>query len=177
MASLGRRQRVEASLNKCGKEEREFVAAKQKEVGNWKKFGVVRVKVIKRSEETIPDELNVMRMRWVLTRQSSSKAKPRLVIKGYEDRDLPPSVSASPTCSMHARNVVLLIAAHHVDPPADVRQILGVEADDFCKLVGPGYGTVNAPRSWWQRVRQDFKVLKASEMKLEPCVWGVHGKT
>ena len=143
-----------------------------------------------------------MRMRWVLTKKSSGEAKARLVIKGYEDRDLSVLATASPTCSRRARNFVLLIAAQngwklqkgdvtaaflqagateedrnsYVEPPPDVKKDIGMDDGDHCKLIGPGYGTVHAPRCWWQKVRADFKSLGTTGMKFEPCVWGIYNK-
>jgi hypothetical protein len=69
------------------------------------------------------------------------------------------------------------LTAIPVDPPKDVKRIIGMEDGDLCKLIGPGYGTVHAPRCWWQKVRTDFKNLGAAEMKFEPCVWGIYNKT
>ncbi len=109
-----------------------------------------------------------------------------LVIKGYEDWDLSALATASPTCSRWARNLVLLIAAQngwklqkgdvtaaflqagdteadrnsYVDPPNDVKNIIGMEDGDLCKLIGPGYGTVHAPRCWWQKSAPTLRTLE-----------------
>ena len=44
VTSAVRKQRVEVSLKNCTPEDRhKFYLAKQKEIGNWKKFGVLKV--------------------------------------------------------------------------------------------------------------------------------------
>ena len=53
-----------------------------------------------------------MRVRWILTRKTDGTAKARLVLLGYQDRDLDKLKSASPTASRRARNNFLQIAAH-----------------------------------------------------------------
>ena len=48
----------------------------------------------------------------------------------------------------------------YVEPPSDVKYSIGMKDVDLCKLIGPGYGTVHAPRCWWQKSAPTLRTVE-----------------
>ena len=82
----------------------------RKEIGNWLKYRAVQVVHSKATDEAKEGDQreNVMKMKWLLTRKEDGTAKARLIVLGFQDRDLAELQSASPTASRRARNLLLL---------------------------------------------------------------------
>ncbi|CAK0877495.1 unnamed protein product, partial [Prorocentrum cordatum] len=169
------------------------LAAMTKEVANWKQCkGLRRVPV-----SEVKDPADVIRCRWVLTRKSDGTAKARLVLLGYQTKDIGQEPTASPTASRRARNLLLTVAAANswtivkgdvisaFLQANDLKNNLFVEADEalsaefgvqpgqVLRVVKPGYGIGEAPRKCWQTVKQDFAKLGLQACDLEPCLWSL----
>ena len=97
-------------------------------------------------------------------------AKARLLVLGYEDPQLTDVARDSPTLSREGRSVVLQTIASMkwelqsfdirtaflrgqadpgnplaVEPPPELRRLMGLQANEVCDLVGNAYGRVDAP--------------------------------
>ena len=140
-------------------------------------------------------------MRWVLVIEPDGMAKASLVILGYTHHDLANLKTTSPTASRRARSLLLTLAAQHgwsfqkgdvtaaflqgrateegrgvyVNPPKEVRKILNMQDDETLLWVKSGYGTVHAPRCWWEAVTLDMMhKAKLKSMLLEPCLYAAY---
>ena len=111
-ASSKARARVEVNIKKLSADERaQFRAAQHKEMDQW--ISNDAISVCQRAG--IPKE-RVMTMRWVLTWKvaedtGETKAKARLVVKGFTDPDLTKIRSESPTLSRLSRQIILQLSA------------------------------------------------------------------
>ncbi|CAK0911327.1 unnamed protein product, partial [Prorocentrum cordatum] len=194
VANQKRKDKIEFHWGKLSPSEKaEFRNAMPKEVANWKQCkGLRRVPV-----SEVKDPADVIRCRWVLTRKSDGAAKARLVLLGYQTKDIGQEPAASPTASRRARNLLLTVAAANSwtivkgDVTSaflqanDLKKDLFVEADEalsaefgvqpgqVLRVVKPGYGIGEAPRKWWQTVQQDFAKLGLQACDLEPCLWSL----
>ena len=187
-ANQKRKDKIEFHWNKLGAtEEAEFRGAMDKEVGNWKKYKVLRPV----SAHEVKDPADVIRCRWVLTRKADGTAKARLVLLGYQTKDIGQEPAASPTASRRARNILPTVAAAHrwslikgdatsaFLEATDLKKDLFAEADEalalafgakpggVLRVVKPGYGIGEAPRKWWQTVKIDFAKLGLQACSLE----------
>ena len=147
-------------------------------------------------------------MRWVLTwkvdeTEGSTKAKARLVVKGFTDPDLTTLRSESPTLSRLAKHWLLQVAASSkwtiakgdvktaflqggkqeslrnvfVDPPLDVRKYLGLTQEQILKLESSVYGLRNAPRAWFERISKDLLRLGWRQHQLDSCLFMAYSNT
>ena len=99
--------------------------------------------------------------------------------KGFTDPDLLTIRAEAPTLSKIGRHCLLQLACSHkfklevgdvstaflqgdkeeqnrdvyLEPTADLRQRLNITTDHVLKLTGSVYGLRNAPRAWYQRVK------------------------
>ena len=130
----------------------------------------------------IPKE-RIMTMRWVHTWKvaedgGETKAKARLVVKGFTDPDLKEIRSESSTLSRLSRQLILQIAASrgfrlrkgnvktaflsgdreearrdvYEDPPQELRDKLQIAREQVLKLEIAVCGLRNAPRAWWKHL-------------------------
>ncbi|CAK0818384.1 unnamed protein product, partial [Prorocentrum cordatum] len=187
-----RKDKVELTWSKMNATEREeFEAAIAKETNNWIQHQGLRAVPISR----VKDAADVIRARWLFTRKSDGKAKARLVLLGYQTKDLGQEPTASPTASRRARHVMLTVAAANrwkiikgdvtsaflqahdldkdlfIEPDAVLRKAFHVQEGDILQVVKPGYGIGEAPRHWWETVKHDFAKLRLQACELEPCLW------
>ncbi|CAK0827541.1 unnamed protein product, partial [Prorocentrum cordatum] len=169
-----------------------FVAnQRRKETDNWLQHRGLRP--VPASE--VKDIADIIRARWLFTRKADGRAKARLVLLGYQTKDLGKEPTASPTASRRARNVMLTIAAAHnwklikgdvtsaflqanelekdlfIEPDAVLKKAFKVKEGELLRVVKPGYGIGEAPRHWWETVKVDFKKLGLQPCELEPCMW------
>ena len=111
-ASSRARARVEVNIKKLSAEERaQCRAAQHKEMDQWISNDVISVC----QRAGIPKQ-RVMTMRWVHTwkvdeNTGETKAKARLVVKGFTDPDLTEIRSESPTLSRLSRQLILQLSA------------------------------------------------------------------
>jgi hypothetical protein len=198
-ASIKKKARLEVNLKTVEPEERlRFKQAMVKELTSWKKYGAV--KGVARAGISPQDFL---RFRWVLTRKADGSAKARLVLLGYQDRDLEKLVSCSPTASRRARSLFLLTAAKkkwslakadvssaflqgygteearkiYLDPDDQLREFFGLGQDEVLQLVKPAYGSIHAPREWWKTIKKDFQPTPLYALEIEPCLWTLYDGT
>ena len=117
-ASMARRRAIEVTERRLNSEEREmFRTAKRAEWSQWLSNDVVEL--ISRFGV---DPRRIIESRWVLTWKSvpgevysgpgGTKAKARLVIRGFRDPDLGQYSTASPTLSRQGRHAVFTVASH-----------------------------------------------------------------
>eukprot|EP00959_Pyramimonas_sp_CCMP1952_P096072 2008834-Pyramimonas_sp.AAC.1 len=147
-----------------------------KGVANWKQYK--GLKPVPASE--VKDPAGVIRCRWVLTRKADGTAQARLVLLGYQAKDIEKKPTASPTAPRRARNIPFAIAAANhwsivkgdvtsaflqaYDPQkylffkADeaLSSALGAQPGEVLRVLKPGYGIGEAPRKWWLTVQSDF---------------------
>ncbi|CAK0899034.1 unnamed protein product, partial [Prorocentrum cordatum] len=187
-----RKDKVELTWSKMNATEREeFEAAIAKETNNWVQHQGLRAVPTSR----VKDAADVIRARWLFTRKSDGKAKARLVLLGYQTKDLGQEPTASPTASRRARHVMLTVAAANrwklikgdvtsaflqahdldkdlfIEPDAVLRKAFHVQEGEILQVVKPGYGIGEAPRHWWETVKHDFAKLRLQACELEPCLW------
>ncbi|CAK0837902.1 unnamed protein product, partial [Prorocentrum cordatum] len=187
-----RKDKVELTWSKMNATEREELeAAIAKETNNWIQHQGLRAVPISR----VKDAADVIRARWLFTRKSDGKAKARLVLLGYQTKDLGQEPTASPTASRRARHVMLTVAAANrwklikgdvtsaflqahdldkdlfIEPDAVLRKAFHVQEGEILQVVKPGYGIGEAPRHWWETVKHDFAKLRLQACELEPCLW------
>ena len=111
-ASSRARARVEVNIKKLSDVERaQFRAAQDKEMDQWISNDVISVC----QRAGIP-KLRVTTMRWVHTWKvaedtGETKAKARLVVKGFTDPDLTEHSLGSPTLSPLSRTLILQLSA------------------------------------------------------------------
>ena len=123
-----------------------FRKAKELELQSWldhRVFDLVKKKFV--------DQERVTRVRWVLTRKSTGKAKSRLCVLGFQDPDLTEVHRDSPTLSAASEALIMQWVASHkyrlisgdiktaflsgdedirnifISPPDDVRQMLNLD--------------------------------------------------
>ncbi|CAK0904649.1 unnamed protein product, partial [Prorocentrum cordatum] len=194
VANQRRKDKLELPLSKMNASERaEFEVAISKETDNWLQHRGLRP--VPASE--VRDSADIIRARWLFTRKADGRAKARLVLLGYQTKDLGKEPAASPTASRRARNVMLTIAAAHnwklikgdvtsaflqanemgkdlfIEPDAVLKKAFMVKEGELLRVVKPGCGIGEAPRHWWETVKVDFKKLGLQPCELEPCMWQV----
>ena len=187
-----RKDKVELTWSKMNHSERqEFEGAIAKETQNWIKHEGLRAVPASR----VKDAADVIRARWLFTRKADGRAKARLVLLGYQTKDLGREPTASPTASRRARNVMLTVAAAHnwklikgdvtsaflqaneldkdlfIEPDDVLKKAFNVKDGELLQVVKPGYGIGEAPRHWWETVKEDFARLGLQACELEPCLW------
>ena len=124
------------------------------------------------------------------------KAKARLVVLGFQDPKLCEVARDSPTLTREGRNTVLQTIASKkwdlssfdiktaflrgqsdkdnplaMEPPPELRQKLGLTADQVCALVGNAYGRVDAPLLFYKELSKQLDKLHFTKHPLEPCIY------
>ena len=144
----------------------------------------------------------VMTMRWVHTwkvveNTGETKAKARLVVKGFTDPDLTEIRSESPTLSRLSRQLILQLSAPrgfrlrkgdvktaflsgdreearrdvYAEPPQEMRDKLQITREQVLKLGTAVHGLRNAPRAWWKRVVRDLTETGCVQHQLDQCTF------
>ena len=145
---------------------------------------------------TAAENDRVMRSQWVLTWKSTSKAKARLGQLGIriENQDLTENARGNPAPSAHAGAIIFQwVASNRVKPvpgdikttfrsrseesryiflpPEDVRNILELAPESKLRLRKAMHGLVNAPKTWWSRLKRVFpSLLKRPFVQRQTCV-------
>ena len=197
-ASSRARARIEVNIKKLSAKERaQFREAQHKEKDQWISNDVISIC----QRAGIPKE-RIMAMRWVHTWRVSedtgeSKAKARLVVKGFTDPDLTEIRTESPTLSRLSRQLILQISASrgfrlrkgdvktadlsgdreeakrdvYAEPPQELRDKLQVTREQVLKLETAVYGLRNAPRAWWKRVVRVLTDIGWIQHQLDQCTF------
>ena len=126
-----------------------------------------------------------------------TKAKARLVVKGFTDPDLTEILSVSPTLSRLSRQLILQLSASrgfrfrkgdvktpflsgdreearrdvYAEPPQEMRDRLQITRDQVWKLETAVCGLRNAPRAWWKRVVRDLTKTGWVQHQLDQCTF------
>ena len=143
-----------------------------------------------------------MTVRWVHTWKVAedtveTKAKARLVVKGFADPDWTEIRSESPTLSRLSRQLILQFSASRVfrlrkgdvktaflsgdreearrdvyaEPPQEMRDKLQITREQVLKLETAVYGLRNAPSAWWKRVVRDLTETGWVQHQLDQCTF------
>ena len=176
-----------------------FQKAKDSELDQWISHSIF--KIVQRAG--VPTS-RIMPMRWVLTwkevkegEHRSTKAKARLVVKGFMDPDLTTLRAEAPTLSKQARHMLLQLGASHkftfevgdvktaflqgdkgererdifLEPNPEIIKRLKMTHNQVLRLVGSAYGLRTAPRHWYQRVKHDMLSLGWKLHSLDACTF------
>ena len=172
-------------------EKAKFKIAKEAEVSQWLQAAAVKAAI-----GPVPRN-RLIRMRWVLTYKDTGAAKGRIVLIGYEDPDLQSIQSAAPTMTRRTRQLCLQLASIRgwrtlkgdvksaflqgdaveekrdlfAIPVDELADALGVPRGHAVQVVKSCYGLVNAPASWFQKVRDTLLRLGFVQSKTDPCLW------
>ena len=143
----------------------------------------------------------VLASRWILTwkeddtSQDGKKAKARLVVKGFQDPDIGILSSDSPTLTRDGRMLLLQTAASMrwqiesfdittaflrgrsdqrelaMEPPKELRELLGIDQGHVCLLEGNAYGRVDAPLLFYKEFRKQLENLGFVAHPLDNCLY------
>ena len=167
-ASSRARARVEVNIKKLSADERaQFRAAQNKEMDHW-----ISNEVISVCRRAGIAQERVTMMRWVRTWRvaedtGETKAKVRLVVKGFTDPDLTGVRSESATLSRFSRQLISQLSSsrgfrlrkgdvktafltgdrEHAEPPQEMRDRLQITREQVLTLETAVYGLRNAPRA------------------------------
>ena len=178
-------------------QERErFKQAKLKELNCWLDTQTVRTIV---RDKIHPSR--VLASRWILTwkedenSEDGKKPKARLVVKGFQDPDIGELASDSPTLTRDGRMLLLQTAASHkwciesfdittaflrgksddrqlaMEPPKELRELLGMEKHQICLLEGNAYGRVDAPLLFYREFRKCLEEVGSTAHPLDNCLY------
>ena len=131
----------------------------------------------------------------VLTWNSSGKAKARLCVLGFQDPDLTEVSRDSPAVSAASEALIMqwvasrkyrlisgeiktaFLSGHEdvrnifISPPDDVRQMLNVDHETVLRLRKAVYGSVDAPRKWWDGLKKSLIQHGFTSCALDPCAF------
>ena len=139
-------------------------------------------------------------MRWVLTWKTTpdyTKAKARVVVKGFTDPDLVKLRAEAPTLSKLGRHMFLQMASSSkfrlgvgdvktaflqgdktetsrdvfLEPVKEIQERLNLTPKQILRLMGSAYGLGTAPRSWFLKVKNDLERIGWRQHQLDPCVF------
>ena len=157
----------------------------------------------------IPRE-RIMQMRWVHTwkvdhdehgKDSSRRAKARLIVKGFQDPRLLHLPRESPTLSSMGRNLLLSAAARnrtklcsgdiktaflqgrhselneniYGEPPPEVRKVLQMTPTQVLRISKAIYGLLNAPKQWFESICSFLKEQGWIQHQLDQCLFKLPG--
>ena len=192
------RARVEVNIKKLAAHEHAQCRATQDTaMGQWISNDVMSV-----CQRAGIARERVMTVRWVHTWKvaedtGETKAKVRLVAKGFTDPYLTESRSESPTLSRFSRQLILQLSASrgfrlrkgevktaclsgdreearrdvYAGPPQETRDKFQIRREQVLKLESAVCGLRNAPRAWWKRVVRDLTQTGWVQHQLDPCTF------
>ena len=187
--------RAEVSMKKLdGKQREKMKAAQWAECGNWFENNVAEPAL--RQEAQGP----LMKCRWVLTIKDGGDCKARIVVLGFQDKDLGLMKTQAPTCSRRARNIFNQKVANSgyylrkgdvkaaflqgndtqkhrnvcIEPVPELAEKFGLKEGEVLRLLKAVYGLCNAPLEWYLCINQWFLDHGWRSVDLEPCMWILH---
>ena len=175
-------------------EKQQFVAAKVKELNSFFENGVWQFDTAANADETRTLSRRTL-LKWSKNPDGSPRAKARLIVRGYADRDALEGkvATAAPTTSRLSRSIFLSVSSSlswigwtadvstaflqglpqerslWVKLPSDALAILGAPADTRMFLIKPCYGQLGAPRRWWLEATRRLLGLGFRRHELDPC--------
>ena len=202
-ASMARRRAVEVSERRLTAEEKEmFRVAKAAEWSQW-----VNNDVVELISRYGVDPKRIIASRWVLTWKSvpgevhagpgGTKAKARLVIRGFRDPDLGQFSTASPTLSRQGRHATFTLASHYqyrvftldaktaflagdqtlrtkpiyTELPKDLIREQGFGDDIIARIKKVPYGLSEAPLAWYRRLTTELQACGFEQVPADRCVY------
>ena len=197
LATAAKRGKGEVKLSTLSETDKQlFQTAKGKELGCWLETSTVS-KILR--NKIHPDR--IMTSRWILTwkedpsQPSGTKAKARLVVRGYQDPELDKVSTDSPTLARDSRMLLLqTIASHHwtlqnfdiktaflrgrsdgrklaMEPVPELRKLMGMTPNEVCLLEGNAYGRVDAPLLFYREFRQKLESIGFEAHPLDGCLF------
>lgn len=201
VAAAMKRARSEVCLKDLSVKEQElFDQAKRKEINCWVQTSAIRA-ILRRKLN--PEQILKSRwiLTWKAPEEGETqrRAKARLVVLGFQDPKLTEVSRDAPTLSKEGRAVVLQTIASKrfqlssfdiktaflrgkadasnplaMEPPKELRKILGLKDDEVCELLGNAYGRVDAPLLFYKELCKQLLALGFTRHPLEPCVFTLY---
>lgn len=203
LAAAAKKGRSELTYSHLTAQERElFQQGKAKELKCW--LDTNTVKAIAR-DKIHPDRILSSRwiLTWKEDPSSSSgrKAKTRLVVKGFQDPNIDVLNSESPTLTRDARMLLMQTVSSlnweiqafdittaflrgkcennrqlAMEPPKELKQLLGMEESQVCMLTGNAYGRVDAPLLFYREFRKHLEEVGFETHRLDNCLFLLRDK-
>ncbi len=177
-------------------ERESFTQAKVKELKSFFENGVWEFSTAAEADSTRTLSSRML-LKWSKNSDGTPRAKARLIVRGYADRDaLEGKIdTAAPTTSRLSRAMLLSMMATMgwsgwtadvstaflqglpqerklwVKLPSDALRILGAPPDTRMFLVKPCYGQLDAPRRWFLEAVRRLKSLGFRQHLLDPCLF------
>ena len=201
VATPGRKARVEVKLKELTQAEMAlFRDAKTKEVSSWVQTNAIRKILRERlNPEQVLKSCGVWTWKYPDPKDSSvRKAKARLVVLvlGYQDPRLTEVSRDSPTLTKEGRAVILQTIASMrwhlssfdiataflrgkadesnplaMEPPSELRQLLGMNDKEVCAFIGNAHGRVDAPLLFYKELCKQLLAPGFRHHPLDPCVF------
>ena len=118
------------------------------------------------------------------------------MVLGYEDPQLTSVARDSPTLSREGRSIILQTIASRqwrlrsfdiktaflrgkadpqnklaMDPPSELRQLMNLQENEVCELLGNAYGRVDAPLLFYKELKSQLFRLGFEVHPLDPCIF------
>ena len=201
LATSAKRQRTEVKLSSLTEaEQKEFEKAKQSEIQNWLSTGTV-TKIMR--DQIASDQ--ILRCRWILTWKPldpsdctagrTHKAKARLVVLGYLDKEAANSPRDSPTLSKPSRMLALQLISSMswvlqsfdiraaflqgkpservmaIEPVPEMKKAMNLKDGEVAKLAKSAYGLMSAPLQWYAALHEELTRLGFQSAPMDPCLY------
>ena len=126
----------------------------------------------------------------------TKKPKARLVILGFEDPFIDTLERDSPTLGRDSRMLALQVVASHqwqvrsfdirtaflrgsrqdgsvlgIEPPDEMRELMGLDNQHVCELLKGAYGLINAPLLWYLELKAALLSLNFVMSPFDPCTF------
>ena len=126
----------------------------------------------------------------------TKKPKARLVILGFEDPFIDTLERDSPTLGRDSRMLALQVIASHqwqvrsfdirtaflrgsrqdgrvlgIEPPDEMRELMGLDNQHVCELLKGAYGLINAPLLWYLELKAALLSLNFVMSPFDPCTF------
>ena len=177
-------------------ERSQFMEAKVKELKSFFENGVWEFNTTKEAEASRTLSSRMI-LKWSKNPDGSPRAKARLIVRGYADKDaLEGKIdTAAPTTSRLSRSMLLSLMSTlkwtgwtadvstaflqglpqerklWVKLPREALTILGAEEDTRMLLRKPCYGQLDAPRRWFLEACRRLRALGFRQHLLDPCMF------
>ena len=174
----------------------QFKKAKDIEVKNF-----IAAECFELAKDRLPDEYNVLGMRWLLTwkyddkYQDGRKAKARAIVLGYQDPSYADRKTAAPTPSRASRQLFFQLCSWKrfkmakgdisgaflqgddlteelwCRPLKEITEKLEVKEGTPMLMKKAAYGLVQAPLHWYESISRFLSSLGYQKLLVEPCCW------
>ena len=197
LTTAAKRSRSEVKYSTLSAHEKQlFDQAKQKELKCWLETSTVK-KILR--NRIHPDR--IMTSRWILVWKpdpaapSGTKAKARLVVRGFQDPEIDKVNTDSPTLGRDARNLLLQVVSSSswdiqsfdittaflrgrsdgrqlaMEPVSELKKLLNMTDNEVCLLEGNAYGRVDAPLLFYKEFRKQLESLNFCAHPLDSCLF------